>query len=191
MWRHTVVGMLALAGAGSAAAQDAGYGRTILRLGGGVGTADYTCAECRIDAETGFTGLLAATRRAGEALTVGAELTLSRTTGNNADATLLGALATGGARGGSRAPIWGTVGLGWLWYSGVGPNSSGAALSARAGIDLPIGPRLAISPYAGFLTMLGRDGPRVLTGPISDINDPGARTRLMSFQLGAAITFAP
>jgi hypothetical protein len=39
--------------------------------------------------------------------------------------------------------------------------------------------------------MLGRDGPRVLTGPISDINDPGARTRLMSFQLGAAITFAP
>jgi hypothetical protein len=66
-----------------------------------------------------------------------------------------------------------------------------AALSARAGIDLPIGPRLAISPYAGFLTMLGRGGPRVLTGPISDINDPGARTRLMSFQLGAAITFAP
>lgn len=63
--------------------------------------------------------------------------------------------------------------------------------SARAGVDLPVGPRLAVSPFAGFLTMVGHDGPRVVTGLVVDPNDPGVRTRLSSLQIGAVLTFTP
>jgi hypothetical protein len=99
--------------------------------------------------------------------------------------------ATLGVRGGSRTPLWGTVGLGWLWYSGTGPNSNGPALSARARLDLPIGSGLALSPYAGYLTMLGHDGPRTLVGPIITPDDPGVLTRVASLQLGVAVTVTP
>ena len=190
MWRKITLGLLSLT-AVHAAAQEPASGRTIFRVGGGVGTSDYTCAGCQIDAQTGFSGLLAANRTIGGVLTAGVEGTLSHTTGNHADATLVGALATLGARGRSRAPLWGMAGLGWLWYSGVGPSSSGPAFSARAGMDLPVGPRLAVSPFAGFLTMVGHDGPRVLTGSTIDPNDPGVRTRLSSLQIGAVLTFTP
>jgi hypothetical protein len=80
MWRKITLGLLALT-AVHAAAQEPASGRTIFRVGGGVGTSDYACAGCQIDAQTGFSGLLAAYRTIGGVLTTGVEATLSHTTG--------------------------------------------------------------------------------------------------------------
>jgi hypothetical protein len=191
MWRELTLGVLVLGGVRTAGAQGAESARMAVRLGGGVSSADYSCTGCQVDAETGFTALLAGTRTLGRVVTAGIETTLSRATGDQAEVTLLGALGTLGARTGTRTRLWGSLGLGWLWYSGTGPNSNGPALSARAGVDLPVGPRLALSPYAGYLTMLGHDGPRTVVGPISTPNDPGVPTRVASLQFGIAITFTP
>jgi hypothetical protein len=191
MWRVLAVGVLVLGSVDVTAAQEASPGRIVLRAGGGVSSADYTCAGCAIDAETGFTALLAGSHAVGRALTVGLETTLSRATGDQAEVTLVGALATAGARSATRLPIWGSVGLGWLWYSGTGPNSNGPALSARAGLDIPLRAGLAVSPYAGYLTMLGHDGPRHVVDPISAPGDPGVATRVASLQFGVALTLMP
>jgi hypothetical protein len=191
MWRDLALGVLVLSGARSVAAQGVESARPAVRLGAGVSSADYSCTGCQVDAETGFTALLAGTRPLGQSLTAGIETTLSRATGGQSEVTLLGALATVGARGGPRTPLWGTIGFGWLWYSGTGPNSNGPALSARTGVDLAIAPRVALSPYAGYLTMLGHDGPRTVVGPVSTPEDPGIPTRVASLQVGVALTFMP
>lgn len=191
MWRKLTVGMLMLVGTGSVEAQGVVSPRTAFRLGVGVSSADYACTGCQVDAETGFTALLAATHPLGRALTAGVETALSRASGDQADVTLFGALATAGLRGGPRVPLWSTIGLGWLWYSGTGPNSNGPALSARAGVDVPIGSRLALTPYAGYLTMLAHDGPRTVVGPIATPGDPGVPTRVASLQLGVAVSLIP
>ena len=79
-------------------------------------------------------------------------------------------------------------GLGWLWYSGTGPSSNGPALTVRGGVDLPVGSRLALTPYAGYLTMLAHDGPRILTGIVATPDVPGVPTRVGGVQLGVAVT---
>ena len=191
MWRALAVSVLMFSSARLAAAQDALPGRVVLRSGAGVSSADYACTGCVIDAQTGFTALLAGTHALGRVLTVGLETSLSRATGDQADVTLVGALATAGAGSATRLPVWGSVGLGWLWYSGTGPNSNGAALSVRAGVDLPLRSGLAVTPFAGYLTMLGHDGPRTVVGPISTPTDPGVATRVASLQVGLALTVTP
>jgi len=191
MLRVLAVGALALGGVHAVAAQEASPHHTVLRAGAGVAAADYTCAGCTIDALTGFTAFLAGTRAMGRVLTVGLETTLSHATEDQAEVTLLGALATAGARSTTRVPAWGSLGLGWVWYSGTGPNSNGVALSARAGIDIPLRPGFAVSPYAGYLTMLGHDGPRTVVEPIAVPGDPGVATRVASVQFGLAFTLTP
>ena len=191
MWRALAVGVLGLASAHTAAAQEAAPGRTVLLAGAGVSSADYSCNGCTIDAQTGFTALVAGTYALGRVLTGGLEGTLSHATGDDADLTLVGALVTGGVRSATRWPVWGSVGLGWLWYSGIGPNSNGPALTARAGLDIPLRSGFALSPYAGYLTMLGHDGPRTVVGPIALPTDPGVATRVASWQFGLALTLTP
>jgi hypothetical protein len=191
MRRAFALGVLVMGSVHGAAAQEVSPGRILLRAGAGLSSADYTCTGCTIDAETGFTALVAGTHALGRVLTVGLETTLSRATGDAADVTLVGALATAGARRATRLPVWGSVGLGWVWYSGIGPNSEGPALSARAGVDIPVGSSLAVSPYAGYLTMLGHDGPRTVVGPTSTPTDPGVATRVASLQFGLALTVTP
>lgn len=163
--------------------------RTTVRVGGAVGSFDFTCGGCDVDAQSGFAGFVAANMAVGRFLSAGLELAGSdakvdgRARGDD-NARLVGALATAGVRGGSRIPAWGTLGLGWVWYNGIGPNSNGPALSLRVGVDFPIAGPLALSPYAGLLTMLGHDGPRIVTG--TDFND--SPTRLRSLEGGLALT---
>ena len=74
-----------------------------------------------------------------------------------------------------------------MWYSGVGPRFNGAALSLRTGVDLRIGSLGFVSPYAGYMTMVGHDGPELVVN--SSQSSPGEieQTRPSSFQLGIAL----
>lgn len=74
-----------------------------------------------------------------------------------------------------------------MWYSGVGPRFNGAALSLRTGVDLRIGSLEFVSPYAGYMTMVGHDGPELVVN--SSQSSPGEieQTRPSSFQLGIAL----
>jgi hypothetical protein len=177
MWRIPAIGILALVGIQQAGAQEATSSRLALRVGAGLSSSEYHCAGCEVDGGRGLTAVVAGTRSLAHALTVGFE-----------DARLYGALATVGVRATARTPVWATAGLGWVWYSGEGPNSNGPALSARAGVDVPVGHALALTPYAGYLIMAGKDGPRTLVGPISTVGDPGVPTRVASLQVGLAVT---
>jgi hypothetical protein len=134
-----------------------------LRLGFGGNKMDFTCSECGIDAQTGISAFAAVSAPIGGSLTAGLDVTFAdagfETNGAvEKHAKLLAPMATAGLRGGLRLPIWGTLGLGWMWYSGVGPRFNGAALSLRAGVDLRIGSLEFVSPYAGYMTMVGHDG---------------------------------
>jgi hypothetical protein len=192
MRRTLLFGIALLIATARLQAQEIASHRPTFRLGGGLDWADYTCRGCVIDSQRGFNAFLAAARPLGPVLSLGLETALSHGNGNTADVTLFGALATAGARGGARLPVWGTVGLGWLWYSGTGPSSNGPGLSARAGVDIPIAPRFAVSPYAGYLTMLGHDGPEVVTCQLVCPSDaPIVGTRLSSLQFGVAATLRP
>jgi hypothetical protein len=192
MRRTFLFGMALLVAIPGLRAQEVESHRPTFRLGGGVDWADYTCGGCAIDAQRGFSAFLAGARPVGRVMTLGLEAALSHGNGNTADVTLVGALATAGARVGAKLPVWGTVGLGWIWYSGTGPNSSGPGLSARAGVDIPVAPRLAVSPYAGYLAMLAHDGPDALVcQDICTTDAPIVSTRLSSLQFGVAATLRP
>jgi hypothetical protein len=75
-----------------------------------------------------------------------------------------------------------------VWHTGAGPNSNGPAVSARAGVDVPVGHAFALTPYGGYLIMAGKGGPRTLVGPIATVDDPGMPTRVASLQVGLALT---
>jgi hypothetical protein len=186
MWRHFALCLLMLVTGGDLGAQAPVSRDVVVRLGLGLSSADYSCTACEINAETGVNAFVAATRPLGRRLTAGLEAIVSDASSDRTDVKLLGALATAGLRGGPRMPVWGTLGLGWLFWSGPGPNSNGPALSVRAGVDLPVGARVALSPYAGYLTMLADDGPH----HVQDFtNAPeGVPTRVSSLQLGLAAT---
>lgn len=185
MRRNLALGLLMLVSGGDLGAQDPVSPRIAVRLGFGLSSADYSCTVCRINAESGVSAFIAAGRPLGRLLTAGLEATLSDASTDQADIRVLGALATAGVRGGPRLPVWGTLGLGWAFWSGPGPNSSGPALSARAGVDLPVSAGVALTPYAGYVTMLGHDGPH----HAPDITSPeGMPTRVSSLQLGIAAT---
>ena len=51
-----------------------------------------------------------------------------------------------------------------------------------------MGHAVALTPYAGYLTMAGKDGPRAVVGPIGTPGDPGVPTRVAALQLGLALT---
>jgi hypothetical protein len=184
MRRELALWVLILVTGGYLEAQTPALARTALRLGVGLNSADYTCTEGQINANTGVTVFAAATRTLGPRLTAGMEATVSDASSGLLGATLLGAFATAGARGGPRLPVWGTLGLGWVLYTGDAPDSNGPALSVRAGVDLPIGARIAFSPYAGYLTMLGDDGPHHVR-EFGDLPE-GVPTRVSSLQIGIA-----
>jgi hypothetical protein len=188
MSRHLVLGLLMiLIGGGDLRAQAPELARTAVRLGVGPGSADYTCSECHIDAVRGASAFLAAGRSFGRLLTVGLEASVADASSGNADpARFLGALATAGVHGSPRLPVWGSLGLGWAFWSGPGPNANGPALSARAGVDLPLAARVALTPYVGYVTMLGHHGPQHV--PDFSSLPEGVPTRLSSLQLGVAAT---
>jgi hypothetical protein len=191
MKRAPAVGLLFLLGA---AGVDPLTAQTTVRIGGGSGSVDFTCGTCEIDAESGFGLFAAAARPVGRLLSVGFEGTGSdvklegRPRGDD-EVRLVAALATAGVTAGTRTPLWATLGLGWIWYSGVGGSSSGPALSLRAGLDIQVAGPLALSPYAGVLTMIGHDGPHHVTDFIQDPD--GDPTRVRSLQLGLAATIRP
>jgi hypothetical protein len=187
MWRMLAIGILALGGVQQAGAQEAAP-RLAVRVGAGLSSSEYHCSGCEIDGANGLTVLVAGTRSLAHALTVGFEASASRATAQFSGARLVGTLATLGVRSGARIPVWATAGLGWVWYTGEGPNSNGPALSARAGVDVPVAHAFALTPYAGYLSMAGKDGPRTLVGPISTADDPGVPTRVASLQVGLALT---
>jgi hypothetical protein len=189
MSRMLTIGILALVGMHQAAgAQEVPASRLALRVGAGLSSSEYHCSGCEVDGSKGLTALVAGSRSLGHALTVGLEASASRVSARFTDARLYGALATIGVRAAARTPVWVTAGVGWVWYSVAGPNSNGPALSARAGLDVPLGRAFALTPYAGYLIMAGKDGPRALVGPISTVDDPGVPTRVASLQVGLAVT---
>jgi hypothetical protein len=189
MSRILTIGILALVGMLQAAgAQQAPASRLALRVGAGLSSSEYHCTGCEVDGGRGLTALVAGTRSLGHALTLGFEASASRVSAQFTDARLYGALATIGVRAAARRPVWATAGLGWVWYSAVGPNSNGPALSARAGVDVAVGHAFALTPYAGYLIMAGKDGPRTVVGPISTVDDPGVPSRVASLQVGLAVT---
>jgi hypothetical protein len=188
MWRALTIGVLTLGGVPAAGAQQAAPNRLAVRMGAGLGSSEYHCTGCQVDGARGLTALVAGTRSLGHVLTVGLEASASRVSGQFTDTRLVGTLATLGVRASPRTPVWATAGLGWVWYAGTGPNSSGPALSARAGVDVPVGRAFALTPYAGYLTMTGKDGPRTVVGPIVTTDDPGIPTRVASVQVGLALT---
>lgn len=157
-----------------------------VRLGLGLTSTDYTCTACQINAEKGITAFVAAMYPLRRRVSAGLEATYSDASSASLDARLLSALATAGAQGSPGMPVWGTLGHGWMFWSGPGPNANGPALSLRGGVDLSLGGRVALSPYAGYLTMLGHDGPRHVQG--FGTSPDGVRTRLSSVQLGVAAT---
>jgi len=177
--------------AGGLSAQTPEPTGTVLRIGVGGTKMDFTCGDCQIEAQTGFSGFIAAARPIGRGFTAGLEATFANAafdTGEDDDhAWLWGAMGAAGLRGGPGLPVWGTLGLGWVLYSGIGPNSSGPALSLRAGGDVGIGSLGFVSPYAGYVTMLSHDGPEV-AGPSEVFPPQFARSRVSSFQLGIAWT---
>jgi hypothetical protein len=189
VYRRLLLVVILLAGR-PLAAQTPDRTGTILRVGGGLTRMDFTCADCAIDAQSGGAAFVSLSRPIGSGVTVGLEGTFATAsfdgpTNDLPNAKLFGPMATAGLRHGVRVPAWATLGFGWLWYSGVGPNSSGLASSLRAGLDLPIGGRALLSPYAGLVTMVGHDGPEVVTGDFpTERIEP---TRLSSFQLGLAV----
>jgi hypothetical protein len=188
MWRILSIGLLTLGGVHQAAAQQAATSRLALRVGAGLSDAEYHCAGCEVDGGRSLTVLVAGARSLAHSLTVGFEASASRSTAQFTSARLVGALATLGVRATARVPVWATAGLGWVWYTGEGPNSNGPALSARLGVDVPVGHAFALTPYAGYLTMAGKDGPRTVVGPITTVDDPGVPTRVASLQVGLAVT---
>jgi hypothetical protein len=142
--------------------------QAILRIGGGLTRLDFTCRACEIDAQSGFLAFISASRPIGSGLTAGLEGTFADASFDGSgpdqpDVKLFGPMATVGLRRGARLPVWATVGFGWLWYSGVGPNSNGPAASLRAGVDAKLGSLGLLTPFAGYTTMLGHDGPEVAT----------------------------
>jgi opacity protein-like surface antigen len=166
---------------------------TVLRIGVGADKMDITCGECQIDAERGISAFIAASRPIGGGFTAGLEASFANAafetnTVSEDYAWLWGAMATAGLRGGAGLPVWGTLGLGWVLYSGIGPNSSGPALSLRAGGDLGVGSLGFVSPHAGYVTMLGHDGPEVGTTSDPTVLPQFDRSRVSSFQLGIAWT---
>ncbi len=166
---------------------------TVLRIGVGATKMDFTCGDCQIDAETGLSGFIAASRPIGSSFTAGLEATFANAafdvgSAGEDHAWLWGAMAAAGLRGGAGLPVWGTLGLGWVWYSGIGPSSSGPALSLRAGGDVGVGALGFVSPYAGYVTMLGHDGPEVGTRSDTTELPQFVRSRVSSFQLGIAWT---
>jgi hypothetical protein len=189
MSRILTIGILALVGIHQAAsAQGVAASRLALRVGAGLSSSEYHCSGCEVDGGSGLTVLVAGTRSLGHSLTVGLEASASRVLAQFTEARLYGALATIGVRAATRMPVWATAGVGWVWYSAVGPNSNGPALSARAGVDVRVGHAFALTPYAGYLIMAGKDGPRTLVGPLSTVDDPGVPTRVASLQVGLAVT---
>jgi hypothetical protein len=186
MWRMLAIGILALGGVHQAGAQEAAAPRLAMRVGAGLSSSEYHCAGCEVDGANGLTALVAGTRSLAHALTVGFEASASPAATRFTSGRLVGALATVGVRSGARIPVWATAGLGWVWYTGEGPNSNGPALSARAGVDVPVGHAFALTPYGGYLIMAGQDGPRTLVGPIGTADDPGVPTRVASLQIGLA-----
>jgi hypothetical protein len=188
MWRVLTIGILALGAVHQAGAQQAAASRLAVRVGAGLSSSEYHCGGCQVDGARGLTALVAGTRSLSHALTVGFEASASRVSAQFTDARLVGALATLGVRAGARTPAWATAGLGWVWYTGTGPSSNGPALSARAGVDVPVGRAFALTPYAGYLIMAGKDGPRTLVGPVATVDDPGVPTRVASLQVGLAVT---
>ena len=187
------LGLLLLLAAGALPAQTPEPTGTTLRLGFGGNKMDFTCSDCGIDAETGISAFAAVSAPIGGRFTAGLDVTFADAgfpTNGAAEghAKLLAPMATAGLRGGSRLPLWGTLGFGWMWYSGIGPSSNGPALSLRAGYDLGIGSLGSVTPYAGDVTMVGHDGPEV--GVNVDPSRPLQieRTRPGSFQLGISLT---
>jgi hypothetical protein len=153
---------------------------------------DFTCGECGVDGQSGIAGVISVSRPIGASLTLGMEGTFAAAsfdgpTQDLPDAKLFGPMATLGLRRGARVPVWATLGLGWLWYSGIGPNSNGPGASLRVGADLPMGGLGALTPYGGYVSMLAHDGPEILTGRLP--SSPVARTRLTSFELGVGVSF--
>ena len=187
MRHHLALGLLLLVCGSDLEAQAPASARTAVRVGVGPGSADYACSGCDIDAEKGVSAFVAAGRPLGPLLTGGLEATIADASSGSADpARLLAALGTVGLRSRSGMPIWGTLGLGWAFWSGPGPNTDGPALSVRAGADVPLGARIALSPYAGYVSMLAHDGPQHVRDFVS--SPEGVPTRVSSLQLGVAAT---
>ena len=188
MRRHFALGLVTLVIGGELSAQAPLSRGITLRGGLGIGSTDHACTGCVINAETGVSAFLAASHPLRGLLTAGLEAIISDASGDRANANIkvLGALATVGVRGGPRLPVWGTLGLGWAFWCGPGPNADGPALSVRTGLDLPVSGRIVLSPYAGYLTMLGHDGPHHISPP--DLPREGVPTRVSSLQLGIAAT---
>jgi hypothetical protein len=188
MRRILTIGILALGGVHQASPQQPAASRLALRVGAGLSNAEYHCAGCEVDGGRRLTALVAATRLLAHSLTVGFEASASGSIAQFTSARLVGALATVGVRPAARVPVWATAGLGWVWYTGEAPSSNGPALSARVGVDVPVAHAFALTPYAGYLTMVGKDGPRTVVSPISTVDDPGVPTRVASLQVGLAVT---
>jgi hypothetical protein len=186
------LGLLMLLAAGPLPAQTPEPTGTILRLGFGGNKMDLTCSECGIDAKNGISAFAAVSAPVGGSFTAGLEMTFSDaefpSNVEEKHAKLLAPMATVGLRGGSRLPIWGTLGAGWMWYTGIGPSFSGAAFSLRAGTDFRIGSFGFVSPYAGYMTMFGHDGPEFAVQADSTSPFRVEPTRPSSFQLGVALT---
>ncbi len=185
--------LLSLLAGSTLSAQTSEPPGTVLRIGVGATRLDFTCGDCQIDAQTGISGFIAASRPIGRGFTAGLEATLANAAFNvglssEDHAWLWGAMAAAGLRGRPGLPVWGTLGLGWMWYSGIGPSSSGPALSLRAGGDLGVGALGFVSPYAGYVAMLGHDGPEVATRFDPSAPPQFVRSRVSSFQLGIAWT---
>lgn len=187
------LGLLLLLAAGALPAQTPEPTGTILRLGVGGNKMDFTCSECGVDARNGISAFAAVSTPIGDRFTAGLDVTFADagfgTYGpEERHAKLLAPVATAGLRAGTRRQIWGTLGFGWMWYSGIGPKSNGPALSLRAGYDLAIGSLGFVTPYAGYMSMVGHDGPEIAvnTDPTT-LPFQTERTRLGSFQLGVAL----
>ena len=194
--RPLAVNLVFLLAAGTLLAQEPGPRGTGIRLGFGGTRMDFTCSECEIDAQTGISAFIGVSRRIGRSFSASLEGTFadagfeSGPPPEERHAKLFGPMGAAGWRGGTRLPVWATLGFGWLWYSGIGPSSNGPALSLRAGYDLGIGSLGFVTPYAGYVTMVGHDGPEVLVDPDPAGPNPFQvdRTRVASFQLGLAWT---
>jgi hypothetical protein len=190
----TALGLVLLLAAGALPAQTPEPTGTVLRLGFGVTKMDFTCSECEVDAETGITAFAAVSTPIGDRFTAGLDVTFADAgfgtyATEERHAKLLAPVATAGLQAGTRRQIWGTLGFGWMWYSGIGPKSNGPALSLRAGYDLAIGSLGFVTPYVGYMSMVGHDGPEIAVQ--ADTTTPPfqiERTRLGSFQLGVALT---
>ncbi len=85
---------------------------TVLRLGVGATRMDFTCGDCQIDAQTGISGFIAASRPIGRGFTAGLEATLANAAFNVGLSSEDPRLALGSDGGGGAARQTGAAGLG-------------------------------------------------------------------------------